>query len=166
MIQPHQRMSSLLSRRCSTRYIIIIKCNVHMQWCASFMCMLYIHIWAAMGLESERLIGEKHHHRPLAWIWKLLKELARYKNTHTTGNRKPNLISGPTVRLVHQSIAKHYRFEHCDYYKVLYGKWGERWCVLFMCFWSNFSRAAVQWQRSIALKTLKFIQSFPGINCK
>ena len=46
------------------------------------------------------------------------------KTKHTTGKSKPKMVSGPIVRVIHQSIAK--RFENYDYYKVLY--WNEMRC--------------------------------------
>ena len=40
---------------------------------------------------------------------------------HTTGKSKPKLVSGPIVRVIHQSMAKRHQFENCNY-KVLYGR--------------------------------------------
>ena len=119
---------------------------------------------------------------------------------YTTGKSKPKLVSGPIVRLVHQSTAKRHQFGNCDYYKVLHGRWAERaslarspykfkmmtfhgtlvcdsenwstyktWFVLssglfYSCFWSNLSRAAVPWQRSITVNLMPCGRSSPG--CK
>ena len=44
------------------------------------------------------------------------------RTKHTTGKSKPKLVSGPIVRVIHQSIAKRRHFGNFNFYKVLYGK--------------------------------------------
>ena len=59
-------------------------------------------------------------YRPLSRIGQL--PWPDTKTKHTTGKSKQTLVSGPVVRVIHQSIAKRHQFENCDYYKVLYGR--------------------------------------------
>ena len=44
------------------------------------------------------------------------------KTKHTTEKSKSKLVSGPIVRVIHQSIAKRHQFEKCSFQKVLYGR--------------------------------------------
>ena len=51
---------------------------------------------------------------------------------HTTGKSKPTLTSGPIVRLIHQSIAKHRQFENCTFYMAYYFGFALSSGVLFL----------------------------------
>ena len=47
---------------------------------------------------------------------------ALLQEQNTTGKSKPKLVSGPIVRVIHQSIVKHRYFGNFNFYKVMYGE--------------------------------------------
>ena len=58
--------------------------------------------------------------RPLSRYSCSSKVWRNIKTKHTTGKSKPKLVSGPIVRVIHQSVVKRWHFGNFNFYKVLY----------------------------------------------
>ena len=94
------------------------------------------------------------------------------KTKHTTGKSKLKLVSGPIVRVIHQSIGKRHQFENCDYYEVLYGRWTERASLahspyksLLKLQFSNWWHFMVLWSVTLKVGALTKLDLFFSVVC-
>ena len=72
------------------------------------------------------------YNRPLSWYGCSTKVWSNTRTKHTTRKSKPKLVSGPIVRVVHQSITKCHHFGNFNFYEVMYGEWASLPCSVHL----------------------------------
>ena len=85
------------------------------------------------------------------------------KTKHANRKSKPKLVSGPIVRLIHQSIAKRHQFENCDYCKVSYGKFAIQ--ILIKITISKWWHFTVLWSVTLKISALTKLGLFFPVVC-